>query len=99
MKRETSGSCTFQGTTEHSTDPLTQLGHVLGKKRAKYLSVSYYGVSHRNIICQHLNENCASNCGATGGNHIPAMTPEGKPILALLLVMLIAHKQSNHRAD
>lgn len=64
--------------TEHSMDPLAQLGHVLGKKRAQDISLSYYGMSHMNIICQHLNENCASNCGATVGNCIQAMTPEGK---------------------
>lgn len=60
-------------------EPLTQLGHVLGRKEHRIsLSLPYYGVSHRNIICQHLNENCASNCGAAVGNCIPAMTPEGK---------------------
>lgn len=60
-------------------NPLTQVGHVWGRKRAQALSLCYYGVSHRNIICQHLNENCAlSNCGVTVGNCIPAMTPEGK---------------------
>lgn len=45
------------------------------------LCLSYYAVRHRNssvIICQHLNENYASNCGATMGNCILATTPEGK---------------------
>jgi len=85
MKRKNPGCCAFQGLRQKAMYYRAQHGSphtswtCFGKEKStQSLSLFCYGVSHRNISCQHLNENCASNCGAAVGNCIPAMTPEGK---------------------
>lgn len=101
MKRETLGCCTFQGLRQKAMYHRAQqgsphtLGHVLGSKQAQDSLSVLYAVSHRNIICQHLNENYTSNCGATMGNCIPL---KGKTTLALLIIMLIAAKPQGRLA-